>query len=139
MRRFTSSYDLLMQRCNPGHVRRRLHRQNRFSVVPLTVESNHTYISRSFLTLFQLRHPLCLFAMDSMLTLDESAHVVTVLRVFWCICEYACSGTDVSMVTSNRSIFNSAAELLDKLLDGVDYERQCEINATWGKQLHMLL
>ena len=77
--------------------------------------------------------------MDSMLTLDESAHVVTVLRVFWCICEYACSATDVSKVTSNRSIFNSAAELLDKLLDGVDYERQCEINATWGKQLYMLL
>ena len=77
--------------------------------------------------------------MDSMLTLDESAHVVTVLRVFWCICEYACSAIDVSKVTGNTSIFNRAAELLDKLLNGVDYERQCEINSTWDKQLHMLL
>ena len=77
--------------------------------------------------------------MDSMFTLDESAHVVTVLRAFWRICEYACSATDVSKVTGNRSIFNSTAELLDKLLDGVDYERQCEINTTWGKQLYMLL
>ena len=77
--------------------------------------------------------------MDLMLTLDESAHVVTILRVFWRICEYACSMTDISKVTGNRSIFNNATELLDKLVDGVDYEWQCEINATWGKQLYMLL
>ena len=59
--------------------------------------------------------------MDLMLTLDESAHVVTVLRVFWCICEYACSVTNIYKVTGNRSIFNNAAELLDKLVDGVIY------------------
>ena len=77
--------------------------------------------------------------MDSMLTLDESAHVITIFRVFRCICEYACSVTEISKVTGNRSIFKNAAELLDTLVDGVDYERQCEINATWGKQLYMLL